>query len=266
LGIVSYLNNLRIEYIKLRGILMKNNKVALITGSSRGIGKAIALRFAKEGMDVVINYNNSKLKAENVVKSIRKMGVNVIAINCDVSNENAVKNMVAKVIKIFGRIDVLVNNAGIVYDIPLFKKTTKQWKRVFDVNLNGTYFCSKYVAQHMLKQGYGDIINISSTNGISTISPESADYDASKAAIISFTKNLAEELAPKIKVNCIAPGWILTDMNKKLTKEYIKEEEKKISLKRFGNPEEIASVAFFLLSKDASYINGSVLVVDGGYK
>jgi 3-oxoacyl-[acyl-carrier protein] reductase len=246
---------------------MKNkNKVALITGSSRGIGKAIALRFAKYGMNIVINYNNSELEANKIVQDIKNKGVDAIAIKCDVSIEEDVKKMINKVIKTFGKIDVLVNNAGIVYDVPLFKKTTNQWKRTFDVNLNGTFFCSKYIAQYMLKQGFGNIINIASTNGINTTSPDCADYDASKAGIISLTRNLAEELAPKIRVNCIAPGWILTDINKKLPKEYIKEEERRIFAKRFGKPEEIASVALFLATEDSSFVNGSVLVVDGGYK
>lgn len=242
------------------------NKVALVTGSSRGIGKAIALRFAKEGMNIVVNYNNSKIEANKVVRDIKKLGVEAIAIKCDVSNETAVKKMITQVIKTFGKIDVLVNNAGIVYDVPLLKKTTKQWKRTFDVNLNGAYFCSKYTAPYMLKQGFGNIINIASTNGINVTCPDSADYDASKSGIISFTRNLAEELAPKIRVNCIAPGWVLTDINKKLPKEYIKEEEKRIFTKRFGKPEEIASVAFFLSSQDSSYVNGIVLIADGGYK
>lgn len=177
-------------------------------------------------MNVVVNYNTSKIEANKVIQEIKKMGVDAIAIKCDVSNEKTVEKMISKIIKTFGEIDILVNNAGIVYDVPLLKKTTKQWKRTFDVNFNGTYFCSKYVAKHMLKQGSGNIINIASTNGINVTSPDSADYDASKAAIISFTRNLAEELAPKIRVNCIAPGRVLTDINKIYQKTMLKKKKR----------------------------------------
>jgi len=242
------------------------DKVALITGSSRGIGKATAIRFAKEGAKVIINYLYSEAKANQLVKEIKKIGSDAIAIKCDVSKENDVKNMVDKTIKEFGKIDILVNNAGIVYDVPLFQKTVSQWKRTFEVNLIGIFLCSKYVSNPMLKRGSGVIINISSTNGINNTAPTSADYDASKAGIINLTKNLASELAPKIRVNSIAPGWIDTDMNKDLPKDLLEEELKNVFMKRFGKPEEIAAAALFLASDDASYITGSTLIVDGGHK
>jgi|SRR3989344_6520713 len=241
------------------------NKVALITGASRGIGKAIAIAFAKEGATVVVNYIKSEDKAKEVVKEIEKLGSKAIAIGCDVSNEEEVKNMIDKTIKTFGKIDILVNNAGIVYDIPLMEKTLEQIKRTFEINFNGIFLCSKYVSEHMKKSGSGVIINISSTNGTHTLNPESADYDASKAAVISLTKNLAEELAPHIRVNCIAPGWVNTDINKDLPKDYVKGETEKMLLKRFGKPEEIASVATFLASDEASFITRSIIIVDGGY-
>ncbi len=242
------------------------NKIALITGSSRGIGKATALLFAKEGAKVAVNYFSSEKEAFSVVDEIKKIGSEAIAIKCNVSQENEVKEMIQKTIDAFGKIDILVNNAGIVYDLPLFKKTLEQWKRTLDVNLIGVFLCSKYASEHMLKVGSGVIINISSTNGINTNNPESADYDTSKAGVISLTKNLAEELAPKIRVNCIAPGWVDTDINKDLPKDFVKEQKEKTFVKRFAKPEEIAAVALFLASNDASFVNGSIVVADGGYK
>lgn len=241
------------------------DKVALITGSSRGIGRAIALRFAREGAKIIVNYLNSETNANEVVEEIKKIGSDAIAVKCDVSQEKDVKSMIDKSVKKFGKIDILVNNAGIVYDVPLFKKTLEQWKRTLDVNLIGVFLCSKYVSEYMLKQGSGVIVNISSTNGINTGNPESADYDASKSGVISLTKNLALELAPKIRVNSIAPGWIDTDMNKNLPKDFVKQEREKISLKRFGKPEEIAAVALFLVSDDANFVTGSNIIVDGGH-
>lgn len=246
--------------MKLKG------KVALITGSSRGIGKATAIRFAQEGAIVVINYLHSETKANQLVKEIKLIGSGAIAIKCDVSRENDVKKMIDKVIKKFGRIDILVNNAGLVYDIPLFEKTVTQWRRTLDVNLIGIFLCSKYASVQMLKQSSGVIVNISSTNGINNTAPTSADYDASKAGIINLTRNLASELAPKIRVNSIAPGWIDTEMNKDLPQDFLDDEIKKVFLKRFGRAEEIAAAVLFLASDDASYITGSTLVVDGGHK
>jgi len=241
-------------------------KVALVTGSSRGIGKATAIRLAKEGAKVVVNYIKDEKAATQVVNEIKKLGGEVIAVKADVSNEEQVKNMIKTAIDKFGKIDILVNNAGIVYDIPFMEKTLEQVKRTFEVNFNGVFLCSKYAAKQMKKTGSGVIINISSTSGIDVLNPESADYDASKSAVISLTKNLAEELAPHIRVNCIAPGWVNTDINKNMPKEYLKEEEERIIIGRFGKPEEIASAVAFLASDDASFITRTVLVVDGGYQ
>lgn len=247
------------------------NKVAVITGASRGIGKATALLFAKEGAKVVVDYcinefeYDAKENAQNVINEIEKIGSEAIMVECDVSNEMEVKRLIDETIKNFGKIDILVNNAGIVYDVPIFEKTIEQWKKTLDVNLIGTFLCSKYASEQMLKKDNGKIINISSTNGTNCFSPESADYDASKAGIINLTKNLAKELAPKIQVNSVAPGWVNTEMNEDLPKDFIEEELEKIYLKRFAEPEEIARVALFLASDDASYITGSILKVDGGY-
>jgi len=236
------------------------DKVALITGSSRGIGKATALLFAKEGAKIIVNYNKSEEKANDVVEDIKKTGSDAIAIKCDVSNEKEVKKMVGEAIKKFGKV-----NAGIVYDIPLFEKTVDQWKKTLETNLIGVFLCSKYVSRHMSEQGSGSIVNISSTNGINSYSPESADYDASKAGVNILTKTMAEELAPNIRVNCIAPGWIDTEINKDLPEDFVKEETEKIALGKFGKPEDIANMALVLVSEDSSYVTGSVVVVDGGY-
>lgn len=240
------------------------NKVAIVTGSSRGIGKATALLFAKEGAKVVVNYSKSENEANAVVNEIKKLGSDATAIKCDVSKEEQVKQMIEKTIKKFGRIDILVNNAGIVFDVPFAERTVEQWKRTLEVNLIGVFLCSKYAAPYMKKQG-GKIVNISSNNGLDVPSPTSIDYNASKAGIVILTKDLAKELAPTIQVNSVAPGWVDTEMNKNIPKDFIKEEIKKISLKRFAKPEEIAKVILFLASDDASYMTGSILKVDGGY-
>jgi len=241
------------------------NKIALITGSSKGIGKATALLFAKEGAKIVVNYFSSEKEALDVINQIKKIGSEAIAIKCDVSKENQVKDMIDKTIETFDRIDILVNNAGIVYDVPLFERKVEQFKKTIEINLLGTFLCSKYVSEQMLKKTGGKIINISSTNAINTFSPDAIDYDASKAGIITLTKDFAKELAPKIQVNAIAPGWVDTDMNKELPKEFVKDEIKKIYLRRFAKSEEIAKAILFLASDDASYLTGSILVVDGGH-
>ncbi|KKU10370.1 MAG: 3-oxoacyl-[acyl-carrier-protein] reductase [Parcubacteria group bacterium GW2011_GWA2_46_7] len=163
----------------------------------------------------------------------------------------------------FGKIDVLVNNAGIALDIPLMEKTVEQWERTLRVNLIGAFLCSKYIGIEMKKQKSGVIVNVSSTNahdGFAT----SVDYDASKAGMNIMTENLAIELAPHIRVNAVAPGWVDTDINKALPPEYVKEETEKVLLKRFGKPEEIANLIVFLASDEASYINGTVVTIDGG--
>jgi len=246
-------------------IMKLKNKVALITGSSRGIGKAIAILFAKEGANIVVNYFDSVVEAEKVVTEIESLGVKAIKIQADVSKEEQVKNMVSQAIKAFGQIDILINNAGIVFDIPFFERTVEQWERTLNTNLIGTFLCSKYVSQLMLKNKQGKIVNISSTNGINSFSPDSVDYDSSKAGIIILTRNLAKQLAPDIQVNTVAPGWVNTDMNKNLPKELIKEEIKKTYLGRFAEPVEIAKAVLFLASEDADYITGSILKVDGGH-
>jgi len=172
--------------------------------------------------------------------------------------------MVKEAVKVFGRIDILVNNAGIVFDVPFREKTVEQWEKTLAVNLIGPFLLCKNCVPFMSEDGR--IINISSTNGIYSMHPESMDYDASKVGVIAMTKGLAQEFAPqKILVNSIAPGWIETEMNKDLPKDFVKKECARIWLKRFGKPEEIAKVALFLASEDSSYVTGTTVVVDGGY-
>ena len=235
--------------------------VVLVTGASKGIGASTALLFAQNGYDVVINYYSDTDSANKVKENVEKYGVKCLLCKCDISNEEEVKNMVDDIINMFDSIDVLVNNAGIANDTLPFEKNVDGFKRVLDVNLIGTYLVSKYVSKHMKN---GSIINISSTNALNQYYPYSLDYDASKAGVISLTHNLAVELSPNIRVNAICPGWVNTDMNKQLDDDYINDECKNILLGRFAEPSEIASVIYFLASDDASYINNSIIRVDGG--
>ena len=242
------------------------DKVALITGASRGIGKACAIEFAKKGCNVVINYLYSEKKSIELKNTIEKnYNVKAEIFKCDVSNEDEVKNMIDFTVEKFGKIDYLVNNAGIAIDTLPEDKTKENFLKILNVNLIGTFLTSKYASKYMIENKFGKIINISSTNGIDTLYPESLDYDASKAAVINLTRNLANAYAPYINVNTVASGWVNTDMTKELDKEFIEEENKKIFLKRFAEPSEIAKVVVFLASDDASYINASVIKVDGGF-
>lgn len=241
------------------------SKVALVTGSNRGIGKAIVKEFASLGLDVVINYCHHEKEALDLQKEISdEYNVSVMVIKCDVSKEEEVEKMINDVCDAFGGIDILVNNASVCRDSLLMDKSIKDFKRILDVNLIGTYLVSKYAGKVMLDRKSGKIINISSTNALDTYYPESCDYDASKAGVISLTHNFAREFAPYINVNCVAPGWVNTDMNKDLTMEQIEDYNKKILLNRFAEPEEIARVVVFLASNKANYVNDSIIRVDGG--
>ena len=239
--------------------------IALVTGSSRGIGRSIICEFARRGIDVVINYYKNEEAAKELEKEIKsKYKVRVMSIACDVSKEEDVRSMFDKIIDEFGSIDILVNNAGICRDTMFTDIKIKEFRRILDVNLIGTYLCSKYAYLYMKEKKKGVIINISSTNAIDTYYPESAAYDSSKAGVISLTHNMAVEFAPYIRVNSVCPGWVKTDMNKDLSFDQIEEEKRKILLNRFAEMEEIAKVVVFLASKDASYINDSIIRVDGG--
>ena len=240
------------------------DKVVLVTGSSRGIGRSIAIAFAKEDANVIINYKTSELDAEVAYDIISSYGNQCMSIKADVSNEDNVKNMIDEIMGKFGRIDILVNNAGIAIDSEFEDKTTSNWKKTLNTNVLGPFLTSKYAGKIMIDQKYGKIINISSTNGINTLYPYSADYDASKAALINLTKNLAIQFAPYVNVNTVAPGWVDTDMNQNLPKSYLREEKEKILLKRFAEPEEISNVVLFLASDKARYITSEVITVSGG--
>lgn len=241
------------------------NKVALVTGSGRGLGRAIAIELAKNGYDIVINYNNSKEEALQVKEKIEEYNVKALVIKCDISKEKEVENMVNETVKAFGKIDVLVNNAAVCYDSLYEDKTAENFKKTLDVNVIGTFLVSKYVGDLMYENKYGKIVNISSTNGINTYFPMCLDYDASKAGIISLTHNLAMQYAPYVNVNAVAPGFIATETEvNNMDEDFIKSEEEKIFLKRIGKEEEVAKVIRFLVSDDASYINNEVIRVDGG--
>ena len=241
------------------------SKVVLVTGSNRGIGKSTIEEFAKAGLDVVINYCHHREEALEFKDYIEEnYNVRCLAIKCDVANEDEVIEMINEVVDYFGSIDILVNNASVCRDSLLMDKDIDSFRRILDVNLIGTYLCSKYAAKIMLENGSGTIINVSSTNAIDTYYPGSCDYDASKAGVISLTHNLAREFAPYIRVNCVCPGWVNTDMNKELSVEQVHDEEKNILLGRFADPEEIAKVILFLASTKASYVNDSIIRVDGG--
>lgn len=240
------------------------NKVVLVTGSSRGIGKATIIEFASKGYNVVIDYIESDNEAFELKEYIENnYGVEALLIKCDVSDEVQVKEMVASAVEKFGKIDVLVNNAGIVFDRNFEDITIEEFERVLKVNVIGAFIVSKEVSKHM-KNGSA-IINVSSTNGTKTISPECLDYNISKVGLQSLTRDLAFQFKPNIRVNAIAIGWADTDMNKDLSKDYIEEETSKIYLERFAEPSEIAKTIYFLASDSASYINGEILTIDGGY-
>lgn len=245
---------------------MTNNKVVLVTGASRGIGKATIIEFAKKGYNVVINYKNGKEEAEELKQFVEEnYYIKALAIKADITNENDIKEMVEKTITEFGKIDVLVNNAGIAIDKDMSERTFEDFSKTLNTNLIAPFFVAREVAKYMMLNKSGRIINVSSSSGIDGYVPMSVDYDCSKAGLNILTKDLALQYAPYINVNAIAPGWVNTDINKELPKDFIEEETEKIWLKRFAEPEEIAKVIVFLASDDASFINGEILKVDGGY-
>lgn len=241
------------------------NKVALITGSSRGIGKAIALRFAQEGANIAINYVNNYQAAQETLAEVLKYGVKAITIGGDVSKESDCIRLIDTTVKELGGLDILVNNAGIVSDKEWDTKTHQEWITVLSTNLVGPFILSKEAAKHLSVKGVGRIINISSTNATRTLSTYSMDYDASKAGLVSLTKNLATAFGEKILVNAILPGWVNTEINKNLESNYIEQEKQNTALKRFGDPSEIANLALFLASQEASFMQGSIIEIDGGY-
>jgi 3-oxoacyl-[acyl-carrier protein] reductase len=243
---------------------MLENKVAIVTGASRGIGKAIAMTLAHYGASVIVNYCGSKEKAEAVVDEIKNHGGNAIAYQADVMDSEAVKLMFADVVKQFGKVDILVNNAGITKDNLILKMTEEEFDAVINTNILGTFHCLKQASRIMLKQKGGRIINISSIFGILGNAGQ-INYCASKAGIIGMTKSLARELGSRgITVNAIAPGFIKTDMTDVLSDELKEKAIERIALKRIGEVGDIAETAAFLASDKASYITGQTIQVDGG--
>jgi 3-oxoacyl-[acyl-carrier protein] reductase len=239
-------------------------KAALVTGASRGIGRAIALELARQGAKVAVNYAGSEGKANEVVDEIKANGGEAFAIKADVSKQADVTEMVKSVISAFGSLDILVNNAGITRDNLLMRMKEEEWDAVINTNLKGVFHCTKAVSRQMMKQRAGCIINIASIVGVSGNAGQ-ANYVAAKAGVIGLTKTTAKELAARnITVNAVAPGFITTDMTDELTAELREEMLKQIPLSRMGEPEDIAKVVRFLASSDSNYMTGQTLHVDGG--
>ena len=239
-------------------------KTVLITGGSRGIGRAIALAFAGEGTNVIINYTSDEENAKNVIKEIEKFGVKGLAIRANISKAEEVNNMFDKIKEDFDVVDILINNAGITRDSLFIGMKEKDWDEVIEVNLKGMFLCAKAVIRKMLRQRYGRIVNISSVVGV-VGNPGQANYCASKAGVIGFTKSLAREVASRnITVNAIAPGFIKTDMTDALPEDIKESVMGTIPMGRYGNPEDIANIAVFLSSDKAGYITGQIIHIDGG--
>lgn len=240
------------------------DKNALVTGGSRGIGRAIALELAREGANVAITYISNSNRAEEVIDEIEAYGVKGIAIKADVSNEEEVNSMIEIVNSEIGGIDILVNNAGITKDNLLIRMKSEDWDDVINTNLKGVYLCTKAVVRGMMKKRYGKVVNIASVVGISGNAGQ-GNYSASKAGIIGFTKSIAKELGSRgININGVAPGFVETDMTNVLNDKIKEEMLNQIPLKRFAKPEDIANVVAYLCSEKANYITGQIINVDGG--
>lgn len=240
-------------------------RVSLVTGASRGIGKAIALKLASLGSKVAVNYREREAEANSVIEAIASQGGGeAIAIKADVADTEAVKAMVEQVTDRWGSIDVLVNNAGITRDTLVLRMGDKDWDEVIDTNLRGAYLCTKFALRSMIRQRRGRIINISSIAGVMG-NPGQSNYAASKGGLIAFTKSVAREIGSRnITVNAVAPGFIATEMTDKLPSERKESVLAIIPLQRFGEPEDVAELVAFLASEKAGYITGQVICIDGG--
>ncbi|WP_078576240.1 3-oxoacyl-[acyl-carrier-protein] reductase [Salipaludibacillus agaradhaerens] len=243
---------------------MMRGQHALVTGGSRGIGKAICLELAEQGVNVAVNFSGNREKAEAVAEQCRQLGVEALAVQADVGNADSVKQMIDTVMEAFGSIDILVNNAGITRDTLIMRMKEEDFDAVINTNLKGVFNCSKAVTRPMMKQRYGRIINISSVVGVLGNAGQ-ANYVASKAGVIGLTKSLARELANRnIRVNAVAPGFIGTEMTDELTEETKKALLNQIPLAELGKPEDVARVVAFLASDASAYMTGQTLHVDGG--
>lgn len=251
--------------------LRLDGKVAVVTGSSRGIGRAIALKLAERGAKVVVNYRTSQAEAEEVVARICKCGGEAVAFRADVSRRDEAEALIQQAIDRFGRLDILVNNAGLIRDTLLLRMSDEDWDLVMDVNLRGTFYCCRAAVRPMIRQRWGRIINMSSVVGVHG-NVGQANYSAAKAGLQGFTRTLAIELGPfNINVNCVAPGFVETRMTQATAErlgidweEYKARRAAEIPLRRTGKPEDIANVIAFLVSDEASYVSGQVIYVAGG--
>lgn len=243
---------------------MEERKVVLVTGGSRGIGKEVAEVYADNGYDVVINYVSDTTDVEGLKKEFEEKGVKCLLVKGDVSKADDVQNMVEEAIKEFGKIDVLVNNAGITRDTLLMRMSEEDFDKVIEINLKGTYLVTKAVTKYMMKKRQGSIINLASVVGVVGNAGQ-CNYSASKAGIIGFTKSVAKELASRnIRANAVAPGFIATDMTSVLSDSVKENINAQIPLKRMGTAKEVAEVIYFLGSDKSSYVTGQVINIDGG--
>ena len=243
---------------------MEEKKTVFVTGGSRGIGKEVALKFAESGYDVILNYVSDKTDVDGLTKELKDKGAESLILKADVSNAEEVENVVKQAIEKFGKIDVLVNNAGITKDNLLMRMSEEEFDKVLEINLKGTFIVTKAVTKYMMKKRQGAIINLSSVVGVAGNAGQ-CNYSASKAGIIGFTKSVAKELASRnIRANAVAPGFIATDMTEVLPDAVKENIHNQIPLKRMGTAKEVAELIYFLGSDASSYITGQVINIDGG--
>ena len=243
---------------------MEEKKTVFVTGGSRGIGKEVALKFAENGYDVILNYVSDKTDVDGLTKELKDKGAESLILKADVSNAEEVENVVKQAIEKFGKIDVLVNNAGITKDNLLMRMSEEEFDKVLEINLKGTFIVTKAVTKYMMKKRQGAIINLSSVVGVAGNAGQ-CNYSASKAGIIGFTKSVAKELASRnIRANAVAPGFIATDMTQVLPDAVKENIHNQIPLKRMGTAKEVAELIYFLGSDASSYITGQVINIDGG--
>ena len=243
---------------------MEEKKTVFVTGGSRGIGKEVALKFAENGYDVILNYVSDKTDVDGLTKELKDKGAESLILKADVSNTEEVENVVKQAIEKFGKIDVLVNNAGITKDNLLMRMSEEEFDKVLEINLKGTFIVTKAVTKYMMKKRQGAIINLSSVVGVAGNAGQ-CNYSASKAGIIGFTKSVAKELASRnIRANAVAPGFITTDMTEVLPDAVKENIHNQIPLKRMGTAKEVAELIYFLGSNTSSYITGQVINIDGG--
>ncbi|MQF99091.1 MAG: 3-oxoacyl-[acyl-carrier-protein] reductase [SAR202 cluster bacterium] len=241
-----------------------HNKVALITGGSRGIGRAVAVRLARDGVKLAINYKSDRESADLVVGIANKMGVEALAVQADVSDSSQVDIMVDQIIGTLGNVDILVNNAGIIHDSLLMRMSEDVWDEVLNTNLKGSYNCTKAVLRYMVRQRWGRVINVVSVVGIEG-NPGQSNYAASKAGVIAFSRSIAKEVASRnITVNSVAPGYISTEIVADLNPEFKELILSRIPQNKFGTVEDVSNMVGYLASEEANYITGEVIRVDGG--